>query len=176
MLAAYAATLLISIVVGAGYILTQKNDLLTGTQKPTPIRPENTTAELSTNQADVVHIEDVADSTTDPLPVPGHPPITKPLNLVTESSLVQAVVPTEQNGGETLGEVWRTSIDEEPFTTWKSCINGVGYETRPDAAENCSKYIKVDVLEQMSKHTSATYAYPFPWLASGLSNSYLACV
>ncbi len=79
------------------------------------------------------------------------------LELVEESSAVQALVPSITNGGAILGTSWHQVADPLNLASWKTGINGVGYET----STGYEAYINLDVLEMRNQTGSCFIRIPF---------------
>lgn len=80
------------------------------------------------------------------------------VDLIDESTNVQALVPTFGNGGATLGNSWIQVADPANIASWKSGANGVGYETFP---ADYASLIQVDVSEMSGVNATCFIRIPF---------------
>ena len=77
--------------------------------------------------------------------------------LVQSSAEKRALIPTEANGGATIGDSWRNGSDFDD-SSWTAGTGGVGYET----GSGYENFIGIDVVDSMSGvNTSAFIRIPF---------------
>ena len=77
------------------------------------------------------------------------------LVLVDEESDAQALVPSVENGGSSLGESWKNVTDPVNIADWQTGVTGIGYDT-----SNGDRYrplIGIDV-EQMREQVGSVFA------------------